>query len=111
MALKVVYLNFAELDSAQKVSHPQLTSKLLEFTLENVARSSWKKKQRNVASKKKRVSTTLHQYEDEEEKKNERSEEEKSVEVNITDPVELYKLLADARMKSKFEKHLAIVVV
>ena len=33
MALKVVYLNnFAELDPAQKVSHPQLTSKLLEFT-------------------------------------------------------------------------------
>ena len=61
-----------------------------------------------------RVSTTLHQYEDEEEKKNKRSEKEKSVEVsfeNITDPVELYKLLADARMKSKFEKHLAIVVV
>lgn len=106
MALKVVYLNdFAELDPAQKV--------LLE---EEEAKKRRKQEETRIALERiqERVSTTLHQYEDEEEKKNERSEEEKSVEVsfeNITDPVELYKLLADARMKSKYEKHLTIVVV
>ena len=65
-----------------------------------------------------RISTTLHDYREEKEGPSEelsKSEDaDKSVEVtfeNIEDPTKLYDLLADVRLRSKYEKHLTVVVV